>query len=394
MIDLLSPEVRADPFPTYRAMRERTPACQVQPGNLWALTRYADVARALHDTETFSSRGFKAALAPDWLGDDRLASFLIAIDPPEHTRMRGVVHRIFTRELLVRMEGRLHEFILHSVNRIENAAQVEVVSELATPIAAAAVALVLDLDPNDHRRFKHWVDVIGSMTPVEPEAARVAMIREAISDEDAYFRRIIEQRRQRPGNDVISMLLASEADGRQLETAEVVILLFVLLGAGIDTTIHLISKALLLLSGQPELLERLRNTRQLIPDFVEEMLRFDPPTHALPRLTTRDVVIEGTTIPSGSVVLLLLAAANRDPAQYDSPDAFILERQTRGSLAFGHGPHVCIGAALARLEARLTFEILLGQFRGFERDAQQPIVWDSTIHTRGPLSLDLRFLRR
>jgi cytochrome P450 len=231
------------------------------------------------------------------------------------------------------------------------------------------------------------------MTPIEPDAATATRIREAIAEEDAYFRELIEQRRQQPGDDMVSMLLRAELDGQHLETSQVVSFLCLLLGAGIDTTIHLISKALLFLSRHDALLARLRQQPALIPDFVEEMLRFDPPTHVLPRLTTREVRYGDGSIPAHSFVLLLLAAANRDPSQFERPDEFLLERKPRGALAFGHGPHLCVGAALARFEARITLEILLEEFCGIERDEREPIAWDATLHTRGPTTLPLRLLR-
>jgi cytochrome P450 len=393
-IDLLSPDVRHDPFPVYRELRRQGPACQVDPGGLWALTRYGDIASALQDTATYSSRGFRAALAPEWLGDDRLASSLIAIDPPEHSRLRGAIQRMFGRELIAQLERPLREYVRRLVNRIDASSELEVVHELASPIAAAALAIVHDINPEDHRRFKRWVDMIGMITPVPPEPAVAAAIRDAIEELYAYFQDVIEQRRKRPGNDLASRLLATEVDGRPLSMPELLMLLTLVLGAGIDTTVFLLAKSLLLLSERPDLVQRLAAAKQLIPDFVEEMLRYDPPTHALLRLTTRDVQLEGTLIPEGSYVLLLLASANRDPAQYPQPDEFVLERKPRGSLSFGYGPHVCVGAALARFEARVTLEVLLERFAGFERDTSVAIEWDRAIHTRGPRALPMRFVPR
>lgn len=390
-IDLLDPDVRRDPFPVYRDLRQRGPACQVDPGGLWALTRYGDVAGALQDTATYSSRGFRAALAPEWLGDDRLASSLIAIDPPEHARLRAPIQRTFGRELIAQLERPLRDFVQRLASRVDPSSELDVVNELAAPIAAAALAIVHDIDPEHHRRFKHWADMIGMITPIAPEPSVATAIRAAIEDLYAYFQDVVERRRVRPGDDLASRLLATDVDGRPLAMPDLLMLLTLVLGAGIDTTTFLISKSLLLLSQRPELVPRLAAQKQLIPDFVEEMLRYDPPTHALLRLTTRDVQLESTVIPGGSHVLLLLASANRDPAQYDRPDEFVLERRAR-SLSFGHGPHACVGAALARFEARVTLEVLLDRFAAFERDASAPIAWDRALHTRGPKSLPMRFV--
>ncbi|HKU38584.1 MAG TPA: cytochrome P450 [Polyangiales bacterium] len=393
-IDLLSPDVRRDPFPIYRELRRRAPACPIDPGGMWAVARYADVMAALHDPATFSSEGFRAAFAPEWLGDDRLARMMLVMDPPEHSNLRRLVSRQFGQDLLRSLEHPLRAYIQNTLEALDPRREIDVVAELATPIAAAVVAMLLDLDPAHHVRFKHWVDTIGSMTPVEPDAATVAAIRGVIAEEDAYFREVIESRRRAPGTDLVSLLLSSEIEGRSLTTEELVSFLVLLLGAGIDTTIHLLSKSLLLLSERSDLLLQLRADERLIATFLEEMLRYDPPTHALPRLTTRDVELGSTTIPAHSFVLLLLASANRDEAQFEDPDRFRLDRATRGTLAFGHGPHTCIGAALARFESRLVFEALLERFTAFERDRTAPIVWDAAIHTRGPLQLPMRLVRQ
>jgi cytochrome P450 len=359
---------------------------------MWVLSRYTDVAAALRDPTTFSSQGFRAAFAPDWLGDDRMASNLLLLDPPEHTKFRRLINRQFGQELLSTLEQPLRAFMQRAVADLDPTREIEVVGELATPIAAAVVAIILDLPPEHHLRFKHWVDMIGSMTPVEPDAPVAAAIRRAIEEEHAYFREVLERRRASPGHDLVSLLLRSELDGRSLSTDELIGFLVLVLGAGIDTTIHLLSKSLLLLAERPDLLARIRADQRLVPAFIEEMLRFDPPTHALPRITTREVQLESATIPAQSLVLLLLASANRDEAQFPDPDVFNLERAPRGALAFGHGPHLCVGAALARFEARLTFECLFDRFTAFERDASFPIAWDTTIHTRGPLRLPMRFV--
>ncbi|HET8934725.1 MAG TPA: cytochrome P450 [Polyangiales bacterium] len=391
-IDLLSSDVRRDPFPVYRELRKSAPACQVDPGGLWTLSRYPDVVAALHDPSTFSSQGFRAAFAPEWLGDDRMTRMMLMQDPPEHTQLRRLVNRQFGQELLRSIDQPLRAYIQHVLSGLDVAREVDVVGELATPIAASVVAMLLDIDPTQHVRFKRWVDTIGSITPVEPDADAAAAIRDTIEEEDSFFRDVIAQRRRAPGSDLVSLLLESEVEGQKLSDEDLVAFLVLLLGAGIDTTIHLLSKSILLLSERDDLRSRLHADRRLIPAFIEEMLRYDPPTHALPRLTTRDVQLGDVTIPAHSFVLLLLASANRDAAQYEDPDTFKLDRTARGALAFGHGPHLCVGAALARFEARLVIEAMLDRFDTFERNAAAPIHWDRAIHTRGPLQLPMRLV--
>lgn len=392
-INLLDPEVRRDPFPIYRQMRLTAPAQQIDPGGIWALSRYADVSHALHDPQTYSSAGFRAALAPEWLGDDRLAGMLIALDPPEHTRMRGVLQNLFGRDLINRLEHPLRAYLSALLSDLSDAAEVDAVAQIAGPIAASVVCMVLDLDTSQHRRFKHWIDAVGSVTPIEPDAKTAQTIRDAIEEEHRFFYGIVAERRRHPDGGIISTLLEASVDGRPLRDDEIVCFLCLLLGAGIDTTVHLLSKALLFLSTHPELYRALRTTKPLIPEFIEEMLRFDPPTHGLLRVTTRDVQLEHTTIPAHSLVLLLLASANRDPERYERPDDFVLGRKVKGSMAFGHGAHNCIGAALARFEGRLALELITDTFSAIERDVAQPVSWDMALHTRGPTALPMRFRR-
>ena len=391
-INLLSPEVRRDPFPVYRELRTRGAACQVAPGGMWVLSRYADVTAALHDATTFSSQGFRAAFAPDWLGDDRFASLLLLLDPPEHTKLRKLINRQFGQELILSLDRPMRAYLERAVAELDPTRETEVVGEFATPIATAVVAMILGVPAEHHLRFKRWVDRVGSITPFEPDPATAAAIRQAIQEEDAYFAEVLAQRRKKPGDDIVSLLLRSEVDGRTLTDKELIGFLVLLLGAGIDTTIHLLSKSILFFSEHPDLVSKLRADPRLIPLFIEEMLRFDPPTHALPRLTTRAVEYDNAVIPAQSLVLLLLASANRDPAQYADPDTFVLDRSPRGAVSFGYGPHLCVGAALARFEARLTLETLLTRCAAFERNPTVPIAWDCTLHTRGPLRLPMRFV--
>jgi cytochrome P450 len=388
--NLLSPEVRRDPFPLYRRLRNDAPVAQVDPGGIWAVARHAEVVRALQDTETYSSRGFQAAFAPPWLEDRRLAKLLIALDPPEHTALRAVLRPVFSRELLGRLEQPLRGFFASVLDQLGERRDIEAIGELAAPIASAVVALMLDLDASLHARFKQWNDAIAMLTPVEPPAAVAATIRTALREQEAYFLAVIEERAQKPGNDVVSQLLGAKLGDRAIERDEVVVLMSLLLGAGIDTTVHLLSKSLLVLSSRPALTAELQRERARIPPFVEEMLRYDPPTHGLLRVTTRETELGGERLPAGALVLLLLASANRDEAVFEQPEEFRLDRHNHHSVAFGHGAHACLGAALARFETRVVLDCLLDRFDSFERDPAADIEWDFALHTRGPLKLPLR----
>lgn len=389
-VNLFAPDYVADPFPTYAAMRQQHPVCPVEPGGFWAVSRYADVQSVLKSAERFSSAGFRPAFEPAWLGHNPGAHTMLSMDPPEHTRNRQLIHRAFAPGVINRVEPQIRTMIASITSRIAAQGEADVVDDLATPIVAGVIGDFLAFDPALHARFKHWSDTLASVTPVPRSPEHAAQVRQTVAEMEDYFGTVIDARKQHPGDDMVSLLTMADIDGQELTRSELIAFLFLLLVAGLETTVHLISKSLLLLSSRPDLVDRLRSNPLLIAQFIEEMLRYDPPTHGLFRQATADTSIAGVTIPAGTFVMVLLAAANRDPDQFPDPDTFNLDRTVQGGLAFGHGPHFCLGAALARLEGRATLEALLARFSGFERLGGE-IEWHHTLTVRGPAHLPLRF---
>lgn len=386
-LDVLSPSFRADPYPFYAEMRRSWPVCRVEPGGMWAVSRWEDVLAVLKNPGVFSSQGFKAAWEPAWVGRNPLAHSMLALDPPAHTRLRGLVTRAFGASTTSRLAPKVER--LADALADELVGEVDFVEAFAAPLPAFVIGEILGLDPALHVHFKRWADDILSVAPEPRSEEHAARVRTTIAELSGYLREVVATRRREPTDDTVSELLRAEVDGQTLTEAELVDFLVMLLLGGLETTTHLLGSTMMLLAQQPALFERLGAEPSLAAPFVEEMLRYDGPSHSLPRITTADVTLAGVTIPAGSLVLALVGSANRDERRYVDPDRFDVDRGSQGGLQFGHGIHFCIGALLARMEARVAVEVLARRFRRVELGAGE-IRYNRTLTVRGPVELPLR----
>ncbi len=382
--NLLSPELKANPYPVYAEMRRSTPVCQVDPGGIWAVSRYDDVMYALKNPQLFSSDGFRQMSNPPWVGRNPLAESIIGMDPPRHGRLRALINRAFSGAALVRLEPRVRAFSEQVVAELPLGQPVDIVPPYAVRIPASVLGLLMEMDPALYLRLKQWADLVSggvsSVRPDEYERQQVAL--NAIAELKHYFSELLEQRRLKPGDDLVSSLLQARVDGEALTQDEMLAFLFLLLVAGIETTMGLLSASLLILLERPELLARVRADRSLIPAFIEEVLRYESPAHSIPRTTTQDVDLGGVRLPKGARVLLLVGSANRDEAHFPDGDRFDMDRPGPQNLAFGYGSHFCLGAQLARLEGRLALEALLNRCGRLEA-GPEPIRWHRTMAVRG-----------
>lgn len=386
-VNVLSPALRADPYPYYAELRRR-PVCQVDPGGMWAVSRHDDVLHVLKNPELFSSQGFKAAWQPPWVGYNPLANSLIALDPPAHTRLRALVSRAFGARTIARLEPRVVALAQQLAAGLTG--EVDFIDALAMPLPAFVIGELLGVDHALRGSFKRWGDDILSVTP-EPEGPEHAQrVRTTIAELSGYLQGVIDARRRAPADDTVSDLIHAEAGGQSLTDREIVDFLVVLLLGGLETTTHFLGNALLFLAHHPDEMARLHADPALVPRFLEEMLRYDGPSQSLPRITTAEASIGGVTIPRGALVLALVGSANRDEGQYPDPDRFDLDRGSQGGLQFGHGIHFCIGAALARMEARAALSAITTRFGRVERGGGE-IHYNRTLTVRGPVALPLRF---
>jgi cytochrome P450 len=387
MINLLDPGVRRDPYPTYAALRE-APVQQVGPMGAWAVTRYDDVQYALKHPELFSSAGFQTMLRPAWLPYNPLGDSLLVKDGPDHTKLRALLSRAFTPRNIARLEPRIRELAAALTERLSTRDEFDFISEYAALFPAQVIAEILGVDPALHERFSAWADHIAAISPVQPPDDYANAVRQTIADMDRYLGEVIAARRAQPGDDIISALIEAEIDGVMLSDADIMAFMFALLPAGFETTRHLFAGAMLNFLTTDEF-QALREDRSRVPGFIEEVLRHDPSVHAIMRITTQPVEIGDTTIPAGSLVFLVIGATGRDPMRVTEPDRFDSTRDNAGQLAFGHGPHFCLGAALARLETRVGIEALLDHFTGFELGVDE-LSWNMSVIVRGPTHLPVR----
>ncbi|AGP40195.1 cytochrome P450 [Sorangium cellulosum] len=388
-LNLLSPELRANPYPFYAELRRSAPVCQVEPGGLWALSRYDDVAFALKNTELFSAQGGRVAVLPPWLDRNPMADALLLMDPPEHTRTRALVSRAFSTRVIPRIEPVLRAVTREFVERLTPGRELDFDAELAMPIPAAAIADLLGLDPALRAHFQRWTADFVATAAATPEMR--PGIRATIVELERYLLEVIAARRAAPRDDLVSDLLAARLDGVALTEHELVSFLFVLLAAGFESTTHLLNAALVLLMDHPEVYARIRADRALIPAFLEEALRFEPPAQIALRQAKADVEIRGVTVPAGAFVAALIGSANRDERVFPDPDRFDIDRERQVGLSFGHGVHFCIGAALARAEAKIGLEVLASLPGRFERAGRAP-EWNLSLLMRGLKACWVRYV--
>jgi cytochrome P450 len=381
-----------DPWPMYAALRDHDPVHHVVPGHApgkdyWVLSRYADVVEAVRDWETFSSYG---GLTVDYGEVERLGLAdnrpLVFLDPPEHTDLRRLVHKGFTPKQMVKVEPAVREFVVERIERLRANGGGDIVAELFKPLPSMVVAHYLGVPESDRGRFDVWTDAIvsGAVAEGQPPDAMAAA-----AEMFGYFTELVERRKVEPGDDTISHMVAAGlgADGDVGGLQKIMGWTFTMVTGGNDTVTGMLGGSAPLLTQHLDQREKLIENPSLIGDAVEELLRLTSPVQGLARTATRDVEINGVTVPAGRKVLLLYGSANRDERQY-GPDAekFDVLRKPKGILTFAQGNHHCIGNAAARMESRVAIEELLARCPDFSVDCDA-IEYAEGMFTRRPTSI-------
>jgi cytochrome P450 len=394
---LFGPEMQANPYPFYRKLREAHPVFRVAELDAWIVTSYEAVNAALRNPQLSSDRFPRlrqrlASKGLDSLAQDRVRS-MIHMDPPDHTRLRGLVSKAFTPKSVEAMAGRIQEIVNDLLEAVKSQGQMDLIEDFAYPLPVTVIAEMLGVPTEDRARFKHWSDEVsvvlgGDVAALSEKALRRATTaREELAD---YFQDIVRQRRKNPGIDLISALTQAEEEGGKLSEDELYSTVVLLLVAGNETTTNLIGNGMLALLRHPEEMQKIWESPSRVPAAVEEMLRFDSPVQLTTRMAKTDLEIQGTRIPKGDWLYLVVGAANRDPAQFPEPDRFDVARVENKHIGFGAGAHFCLGAPLARLEAQIAVSSLREHFPKL-RLGEETVEYRNNFNLRGLKSLPVIF---
>ncbi len=381
---------RANPYPHYEPLYGRPPHLMNLFIPMALVARYADAVAILRDPERFSSVPPMSPFLELRLAVFGRAPRVVFSDPPVHTRLRKLVSKAFTPRRIKDLEPRICEFTTTLLDRAARKSEFEVMADLANPLPVMVIAEMLGVSQDDYEQFKQWSDRVVESDNVPPGAELPAYVTNAFTALRAYFIDEIEKRRRNPGSDLISALVTARDEADALSEEELIAFVILLLLAGNETTTNLIGNGMLALGRNPDQLAKLRGDLSLMPLAIEEMLRYDGPVQSTARYPKVDVEVSGVEIKANTPMFVIVAAANRDPAQFPDAHRFDITRAPNDHLAFGNGIHYCLGAPLARMEGAIAIAAALERFprlRMAEPDA--PLKYKGSYFLRGLSSLKM-----
>jgi cytochrome P450 len=378
-----------DPYPVYRRLRDEAPAYYNEHRGFWALSRYQDVLAGFRNVEGLSNAQ-GVAIDPVKVRAIRDVMSFLALDPPRHDHLRNLVSRGFTPRRVRELEPHVRELAVHYIDAFLDAGSCDFIAQFAGKLPMDVVSEMVGVPPEDRDRLRSWADLVVHREEGKPEvppegiAASANLLR--------YFAEHLAKRRRAPVDDLTGALIAAEIDGERLEDRDIIAFLFLMIIAGNETTTKLLGNALYWAWKHPDQRRRLRANPDVCAAWAEETLRFDPSSQLIARTATRDLELHGRKIPEGSRVALLIGSANRDERFWKDPDVFDVGRDTTGSLGFGQGTHFCLGASLARLEARVALEEVQRRLPDYEV-REDGIVRVHSSNVRGFAALPIEFGR-
>jgi cytochrome P450 len=401
---LTSPQFLADPYPIFARFRAEAPVHWVKAWNCWLVTRGADIDATIRDTRRFKSSDRVARVIETTPGfsHERLGALhenfrvgMAQTDPPDHTRVRGLVSAAFTPRRVESLRARIQQLVGDMIDARIGTGRIELVADLAYPLPAIVIAEMSGFPVEDRDRFREWTWRInqfffrsGTVDPAHGDGANGAIL-----EARGWIHPLLEERRARPRDDLLSALVAAEFEGGRLTEAELLSTAITLFLGGHETTTGLIALGMNAVVRHPDQLALLRARPELAEPAVEEMLRFDAPFQMNLRMLTENVELGGATLREGDLVRQALGSANRDPDRFEDPDRFWIERPPKRHLSFGLGPHFCIGAPLARLQAQIAVSALAQRLTNLRLDPDVDPMPDlmPDITNRGLRSLHLAF---
>lgn len=402
--DLNSGEFLANPYPIYDEMRTSDPIHWSAQNSYWLLTRYADIVSLIHNDRLSSNRiAAHAARMPAAIKEQfrpfftAVSSWMLMVDPPDHARLRGLVNKAFTPGVVGNMQSLIQELVDDMLARAQVQGRMDVITDLANPLPAMVIAELLGVPRTEQQKFKQWSDDItkalsgiDSARSKEELFSLYTIAQNSIVELSAYFKERVNELRLHPRENLLSALAQAEEQGDRLTENELFANCALLMIAGHETTTNLIGNGILALLHNPDQHEALAANPDLIVSAVEELLRYDSPVQKMARIALADIDVDGKQIKQGDLVCFCFGAANRDPEQFPAPRQLDIARKPNRHLAFGHGLHYCVGAALARLEGQIVFNTVLRRLPRLRLETEN-LEWHRNFTLRGLKSLPVAF---
>ncbi len=395
LYQLLDPETLANPYPLFHRLRSEDPVHWDPFLHAWIVTRYKDVVTVLHHYSAERTPTPEQLTAMGLVSLNPIAQVMVKqmlfLDPPSHTRMRSLAAHAFTPARVEVLREHIRDITNSLLDKVQTRSRMDVIAELAEPLPCIVTAEMLGVPVEDHQQLKLWSQDFAEMLGnFQHNAERAPRILKSVEEMTAYFRSAMNEQRLRPREGLISSLMNAEIQGDRLSQDEVIANCIVTMVGGQETTTNLIGNGVLSLLRNPDQLERLRSDPSLIPSAVEELLRYESPSQHTARLAPEDTVLGEKRIPKRQAVIAVMAAANRDPERFPDPDRLDITRTDNRHLAFGWAAHFCFGAALARIEGQIAFELMLRRLPNWILDPK-PLMWRTNLGLRGLTALPIGF---
>lgn len=394
-ISLLSKEHNKDPFATYDFLRSSSPVAKLKldEEDIWAVSKFSDAKFILNNSTIFSSSGYQPMFANSWISEDlRGARYIASMDGRQHKEHRTILHNALKRALqndLVKiMETTAHSLVVNT----KPGTPIDFNKHYTLPYISTIVAHIIGTDINQPiSEIQEWVELEDEHKPADPSPTFIERFERIMRRQHRIFDEVIENRRCNPQNDLVTELVQATIDDEPLSDAQLRDALSLVGAAGYQTAIHALNSSMLELSQRKSLLNLLRDNHKLIPKFIDELLRLQPPLHNALRITTQEVTLGNELIPENSLVLILIASANRDPEVFDRANEFDINRSRSQNLSFGDGPHKCVGEAIAKKELAISLKALLSNFSDITLLDNSNLEYTESVFVRGVKALPLIF---